>query len=922
MKQGLTFIVLFFCLTANAQNYQIKGVVQDGSGTKLIGAVAVALNPADSVMVSYAVTDDKGVFQLTGLSKNDVDLQITYIGFGTLQRRVTLGGQSKVVDLGTITMQEEGRMLETVTISAEYVPIKVTKDTLEFNADAFKTQPNAVVEDLLKKLPGVEVDNDGGIKVKGEDVKAVTVDGKEFFGKDPKMATRNLPADAIKKVQIFDKKSRNAEFTGIDDGQEEKTINLELKENRKKGSFGNVMAGYGTDQRYEGKALVNRFSKKIQVSVLGGLNNLNNSGVNVNDFVSMTGGSSGGGGFRGVSMNSGIPLSFGQNNIGETKSITGGLNLNHDFGKKNRINFSYYLTKSQTDLRQNTFTNSFLTTGTLLNDKFSNSLSGSFNHNFNTVADIKLDSLTEVTLTGTVGLRSGDNNSNLKDSTLNAEKSILNLNDQLKTTESGNNTYSLSLNLRRKLAKKGRSISFDGGMGRTDATTEYKILSSVFGRDLQLLTDRSVFQDQEQNSDNSYYNLSLSYTEPVARDLFLSATAARRNNNNDIIKDFYDINPDIITFREFNEALSRSFDNTFVYNTVGTSLRLNKETYSASAGLDFQNSNLDGKPSVGEPINRPFNYFLPRANVEIDKLNMRINYSTSVREPSIDQLQPVVDNSDPLNVYKGNPGLVPEYRHNLRISYNFFDQFNFRGLFANVRLGYTKNRITTSNFVDPVSFIRTSTPLNTENEKTLSGSFNYTSPLNAIKAKYRLGLNSSLTNGINFINQAPNIIDRWSHGGSFTLENKLKSRVDISGTARLSYNTNIYKSNENLNTEFLNQTYEGFLAVYPGKDWAIDTRMEYNIYGQGSFDSSTKVALWQASVSKGFMKNKVNVKLRVFDILNQNQGVSRSASETFISNSVSNTIGRYFMLNVTYSLNSLGGQQQQSQVPTHIMIRQ
>jgi len=301
---------------------------------------------------------------------------------------------------------------------------------------------------------------------------------------------------------------------------------------------------------------------------------------------------------------------------------------------------------------------------------------------------------------------------------------------------------------------------------------------------------------------------------------------------------------------------------------------------------------------------------------------MRVNYSTSVREPSIDQLQPVVDNSDPLNVYKGNPGLVPEYRHNLRISYNFFDQFNFRGLFANLRLGYTKNRITTSNFVDPVSFIRTSTPLNTENEKTLNGSVNYSSPLNAIKAKYRIGLNSSLTNGINFINQAPNIIDRWSHSGSFTLENKLKSRFDISATARLSYNTNIYKSNENLNSEFLNQTYEGFLALYPGKEWAIDTRMEYNIYGQGSFDSSTKVALWQASVSKGFMKNKVNVKLRVFDILNQNKGVSRSASETFISNSISNTIGRYLMLNVTYSLNSLGSPQAQPQGPMHIMIRQ
>jgi len=248
----------------------------------------------------------------------------------------------------------------------------------------------------------------------------------------------------------------------------------------------------------------------------------------------------------------------------------------------------------------------------------------------------------------------------------------------------------------------------------------------------------------------------------------------------------------------------------------------------------------------------------------------------------------------------------------MRISYNFFDQFNFRSLFANIRLGYTKNRITTSSFVDPELFIRTQTPLNTDAEKTFSGNINYSSPLNVIKAKYRIGINSSLINGINFINQQENIIDRWSNGINASLENKSKNRMDVSIGGRWNYNSNLYRDNEKLNTNFLNQTYDAYFALFAGNGWTIDTRMEYNIYGQGSFDESTSVKLWQASVSKGFFKNKLTAKLRVFDILNQNQGVSRSASETNISESISNTIGRYLMLNFTYSLSALGASGNQS----------
>ena len=350
-----------------AQDYAIKGQIQDPDKNNLIGAVVVALNPSDSVMVSYAVTDESGNFNITDITKGKFRLQITYIGFGTLEKTVELTPQQKVLDLGVIKMLQEGAMLDAVTISAEYVPIKITKDTLEFTADAFKTQPNAVVEDLLKKLPGVEVEADGTIKVKGEEVRAVTVDGKDFFGKDPKMATRNLPANAVKKVQVFEKKSKNAEFTGVDDGQEETTINLELKEDKRNGIFGNISGGLGTDSRYEGKSMINRFGPKTQVSMIGTLNNLNNTGISAGDFGTMTGSSG-----RNMS-NTGAPVSSGPNNNGETNSATLGININNQFGKRNRVNFSYFLTQSETDLIQNSFTNSFLPTGALISNKFSKS---------------------------------------------------------------------------------------------------------------------------------------------------------------------------------------------------------------------------------------------------------------------------------------------------------------------------------------------------------------------------------------------------------------------------------------------------------------------------------------------------------------------------------------------------------------------
>jgi hypothetical protein len=916
----IIIILLAGAIGINAQNITVKGKIQDSEKKGLIAAMAVLLQPSDSLMVGFGTTDAEGAFTIDDVKPAAYLLQITYIGFGTIQRKITLDSQNKVFDLGTIIMTEEGKMLETINISADYVPIKVTKDTIEFNADAFKTQPNAVVEDLLKRLPGVEVDGDGVIKVKGEEVKSITVDGKEFFGNDPKMASKNLPADAVKKVQVFERKSKTSEFTGINDGNDEMSINLELKADKRNGYFGNVTGGYGTDDRYNAKTMINSFSKKTQISFLGGLNNLNNTGVNASDFMSMSG-SQGGRNMRNMSSgNSGLPISFGPNNSGETASVTAGINLNQDLGKKNKMTFSYYLTQSKTNLIQNSLTNSFLPSGALISNNAYDSDANTFNHFFSTNTELKIDSTTEMTIRGNLGLKNNGNTINQIDTTSNLDGRILNLNKQFRNNNADGLNYNLTVNLRKKLNKPGRTVTLDGALGANNNDDVNRILSEVFGQDLILNRQTSVFQDQNQFSDNQNYSYGATYTEPLNKQLFLIANANRRNNKTDIIKDFYELDPDNLNaLRIFNEELSRAFDNRFVYLTGGLNLRWIKTNYSMSAGLDFQNSELAGIPSIGLNINKTFQNFLPKATIELDKINTRINYSTSVREPSIDQLQPIIDNTNPLNLFKGNANLVPEYRHNLRIMYNFFDQFNFRGLFASLRAGYIANRITNATVLDPVTFVRTQSPVNTSGETTVGSNVSYNSPLNFMKAKFRAGINSSLINGINFINGIENSINRWSNGFNIMLENKSKKHWDGSIGGRWNLNNNVYLNNEDLNTNFVNQIYDASLAWFAGKGWTVDTKMEYSIYGQGAFDEATNVKLWQASVSKGFLDNKLTAKLSAFDILNQNLGVVRNATETQVSQSISNTIGRYFMASVTYNLNALSTQNSSQAPPMHMM---
>ena len=353
MMKYLNLIFLAILLMAgqlvSAQNLKadIKGTVLDTANLPLNGATVVLLNATDSVLVKFGLSNTQGKFFFRKVESGNYLLQITYLGLGKYSEEISFDAANGDLILEAVSLQMPDMTLGEVTIEGERTPIVIRGDTIEYNADAFQTQPNAVVEDLLRKLPGVEVERDGTVKAQGEQVQRVFVDGKEFFGDDPKMATKNLPADAVDKVQVYDKASEMAEFTGIDDGREQKAINLELKEGKKQGLFGKLMAGYGTEERFEAKGNINRFSDKMQFSAIGMGNNINEQGFSMQDYINFMGGlrsmMSGGGGVRiAIDLDEGGGMGGPGGGAGITTSAGGGINFNYDIGKKTKFHSSYF----------------------------------------------------------------------------------------------------------------------------------------------------------------------------------------------------------------------------------------------------------------------------------------------------------------------------------------------------------------------------------------------------------------------------------------------------------------------------------------------------------------------------------------------------------------------------------------------------
>ncbi|MFM9986248.1 MAG: outer membrane beta-barrel protein [Flavobacteriales bacterium] len=894
------------------QKFSIKGQVLDSMALPLPSATVMLLNLADSSLVNFAASDSQGIFEMRNVNRGDYELKVTFVGFAPFSKKITTPINSSALDLEQVRLQPIAKQLDEIIIQGEKAPVTVKRDTIEFNAGSFKVKANANVEDLLKRMPGMEVESDGTVKAQGEQVQRVTVDGREFFGRDPKLATRNLPADAIDKVQVFDKKSDQSLFTGIEDGQREKTINLELKEEKRNGAFGNIMGGAGTEDRFQAKASVNRFGKGRQLSFLGMGNNINEQGFSMDEFMNFTGGSQqlmgGGGGMVRMEINSdnqnGVPLNFGGRQNGIMTNYAGGINFNKDLTKRTQLTSSYFYNRLDQNVRQQTQRVNYLPNDSSYNYAENVAqLNANDNHRVNLTIDHKIDSANSIKTTNSLTYSDSELNSQTNSRTTTLNEVLQNTSNRTNYNAQTRANLNSSLLYRHRFAKKGRTFSTNLTLGftQTESNGNQQSSNEYF---TTLQEKQEIVQTNSQNTDYQSYGITVSYTEPLGGRKYLEGNYNLRTNRNQVNRLVFD---EMNGSQILNTQLTNKYNSVYVYNRPGINFRLNRQKYNFTVGASWQNTRLQGDLiSRNQKIDRTFENLLPVARFNYDFSNfkhVRMDYETSMQEPSIQQLQPVVDNGDPLNIYVGNPELRPAYQQRLSTNFTTYDPARFINLFAFATVTHTGNTITNSQTVDK-NLVRTTKPVNVKNNIDINTNLSFGFPLKMLNSRFNIGPMATYARGINLLNEQESKTSQQTMGGMIRYNYTFKEIVTVDLGASLSHQETKYEFNAQNNQVYFNKTYSVETNLYFLKNYQFNSGFEYLIYNSETSNYSQTIPLLDLSVSRFMLKNKAGeLKFGVNNLLDKNLSVSQTATANYLQQQVSNNLGRYFMLSFTYSLN-------------------
>ena len=959
MKKILILLTLLTSiLTLSAQN-KINGIVK-GKLTDtlykdpLSEATVSVLNLLDSSVVSFGLANAKGEFEIKDVDTGTYRLLVTFQGYQNTSRNLTITREKSVVDLGLIYMDKKNTLLDEVVVEA--APIIVKKDTVEFRAGAFKTAPNSNAEDLLKKLPGVEVDKDGNVKAQGEDIQKVYVDGKEFFGTDPKLATKNITADMIESVQVFDDMSDQAKFSRIDDGSRSKTINIKLKKEKRKGYFGRATAGIGTDDRYLASLSFNKFNDTRRISIIGGSNNLNRQTFNFNDIVGSMGGfgSQGGGGFSGGGRGSGGDRrssggggssSGGSGGNGITRATTLGINYTDKIGSKIDIQGSYFFSESETrtsetSLRQTFFPKDSVT----FQNENSQSTNKNQNHRFNFRVEYYIDSMNSILYTPSLTLQRSSRNNFDTSFTRSTQPGLdylalsgLNLN----TNEREGLNLNNNLLYRRKFNKLGRTLTlgWSNSINTSDGTGTSLFPLTFYNPNgsIDSIRDQNFRSSQETKSNNN--NFSTSYTEPIGKNKILELNYAYTLNSNTSDRDAYNYRQRSKLYDSLNLQQTNYFENDFLAHRAGLNFRIQETKYGFQLGGAVQTSEqnnksiraiyrVNGKDSV---INykQSFINFFPTANFNYNfnrSKNLRFYYRGRTNQPSVNQLQDVRDETNSLRTVVGNPNLKQEFTNYVNGSYNTFNPTSFKYLNVNFNYGKTSNKIVNSLDLDTargrgVQLIR---PVN------LNGAFNASSSVTLgipLRKKMR-GSSFNFSNSINYnrdvslLYKAKNITNTVSVRQRVGVNMDIKSKLNFGLNASVTYNNVTYnteqnstqnqKLSQNQDNEYFTQTYSTDINYFLTKSFILATNFDYLVNSGRSDGFNQSVPLWNASFARLLFKKKNGeIKLSVNDILNQNRNIDRIIGENYIVDTRTVVLRRYFLLTFTYNLNRVGGGQQQ-----------
>lgn len=916
MKHFYTLLVtVLFAAQATAQ--QVEGTLINAGTESPVSNITVQLLTKDSASSSFfTVSNEKGQFTLRRVPAGNYILQFSSVNYKT--RFVNAPVTEKGLNLGPVKLEESAEVLSEIVIDGA-PPVIQKGDTTVYSASAFKVNPDANSEDLIKKMPGVTVDRAGNVTAQGETVRKVTVDGRDFFGDDATATLRNLPADVIDKIQVFDKLSDQAQLTGFDDGNTQKSINIVTKRDMRTGNFGRVFAGYGTDDRYAAGGNVSFFNNDRRISLLGLTNNVNQQNFSQQDLLGAMGGNRGGGRRRGGGDDF---MVGGQSGIVKTNS--GGINYNDKWGEKLEVSGSYFFNNSNRTNRESVNRQNFLGNDSLqFYDENSFSTNENYNHRMNVRINYEIDSNNSILINSGMSFQNNEAydlvEGNMQDQ---KGRDLSNTNYTVNRKSWGNN-MNHSIMYRRAFAKKGRSISANfstsfssnNGENYVNSFNEY-----FYNGGINDTINRFSDQDRQTNR----YSLNLVYTEPLAPKTQLQVNYNPSIQISSADQQTFHFEDASQKHSRLDSTLSNVFDNTYNTHNAGITVRRGDRDNMISAGLSFQHSELSSDQEFPTPSLLSHTYSNLLGNVYArmklsSKSHIRFGYRSNVNAPSVHQLQDVINTSNQLYYSTGNPDLDQQYSNSLFARFNYNNTVTNKSFFANLFVSKINNYITNATYTARQDSVLTKTvtlrrgsqiskPVNLDGHLNARSFMTYSMPLGFIKTNLNLNAGISYAKLPGLLNDQLNYSNAWNYNLGAALSSNVSEYVDfsLSYSANINNVTNTVRPNQNDN--YFTQSAGFTLNLLSKRGTFFQNDISNQSYTGMSDDTyNQSYWLWNMAVGQKFLKDqKGELKLSVFDLLKQNKSISRDVTDAYIKDSRNDVLQQYFMLTFTYKLKTFG----------------
>lgn len=898
----LFFAILIAITNALSAQIVITGVIKDSSNKPLAFATISLLNKADSTFQAMAVSDKAGRYELKESKEGNYLLQASFVGYYTEYKPIAITNAASNLTYNFVMQNNGGVLLPNVEISAERVPIKLKGDTLEYNAGSFKTKPDAVVEDLLKKLPGVQVDANGKLKAMGKDVKKVLVDGKEFFGDDPLIATKNLPANAVSKVQTYEGKNDNSLFTGIDDGEKDMTINLILKNDKKRGYFGDVMVGGGTQDRYEASIKGFKFNKKEQIAVLGLHNNINKFGFSFKDYVNFNGGITGLlNGNSSLEISQDEPIDVGQPQPGNIKSTAMGANYSFEKRKNNIFNLNYLGSISNKVQTTTNRSQNFTPTGDFDNNSTAMRDGNAQSHRVFGKWRNDIDSMHQLNVSLKGILKGGDYSANsIGEAVLN--KIAINRNNNMSIGE--NNSFNIGTIAAYTVRQRGKwkYVRFNTSAEyiRTNNNNSWNNVIAY----LNSPNTVKNLQIQQRTGHEFSSQLGTSTMHKVGYALYLKAAAEGYTS----FENFEQQQGLTLSKRDIIDSLSPQMNNRILGSNLTLSLLKSLKKYNWTIGVRNNVFSITPTLNNAKQYSKTYFYALPFVSYIRNEDGNSINliYETKVKAPNANELLPTADISSPIITRFGNINLIPEYAHNLRFHFSKFSQFDFSFFNISTSFGYTKNKIAYGRTILPnlnqkLQYVNS--PYAANASLNLGASF----PINPLKVNVNADLANMLGQNEVPVNEVMNQNKTLTHSLRLTIANKNTNKIDLLVGGSIQYSKSTYSLDERANNITYTYTATASLGYKITESLYFNTKFELSHYDAQNFSGKLTIPLLSAEIAKTFLKHKRGIlSLRAFDLLNRNVSIFQQSQQNSFIEQRSNIINQYFMLSFKFKLNKLG----------------